>query len=463
MNMVQATGWDAVYQTRIAHGWLPYAVWSLLAVGLVVLAAAQIATGKRRAVAVQAVVALGCACVGGAITWFVSDGIVLFGVELGREVIGAAAGGFFVAGAFIAAAVMTHGWKRAFAIIMVPLTVLGAGLRINAIYGEFQTVGSLVDYSPYPPLDSAHISHATVSTAQWDTQVHSGAVRPAAEGALFNATIPATRSGFQTRHAVVWLPPAALAKHPPALPVFVMLSGQPGSPTRFFGASNTIAVLTQYAREHNGLAPIVVSPDQNTGMMTNSLCADTTKVGKAQTYLTQDVPDWIRTTLPVSGNPEDWVIGGFSQGGTCSTQLAPNFPTIYGNVLAVDGELAPTAGSRQSMIRDYFGGDADAYDRQVPVNAIKAHAPSNQVMVLGAGARDHTSLANVATIGEAARKAGWTVHMVKALGSGHDWRAVNATFTVALPWLCDCMGLGTTHTSFEQYAHEHEEKVEVLQ
>ena len=55
-----------------------------------------------------------------------------------------------------------------------------------------------------------------------------------------------------------------------------------------------------------------------------------------------------------------------------------HFPAIYGNVLAVDGELAPTAGSRQSMISDYFGGDAAAYDRQVPVNAIKAHAPSRR-------------------------------------------------------------------------------------
>ncbi|RYQ31313.1 alpha/beta hydrolase [Bifidobacterium pseudolongum] len=461
--MVQATGWDAVYQTRITHGWLPYAVWAMLGVGLVALAAAQIAAGKRRNVVKQAVAALVCACAGGAITWFISDGIVLFGVELGWEVIGAAAGGFFLAGAFIAAAVMTRGWKRVLAIAMVPLTVLGAGLRINAIYGEFQTVGSLVDYSPYPPLESAHVSRATVSVAQWNAQVRSGSVRPETEGKLFNATIPATRSGFRARHAVVWLPPAALAAHPPVLPVLVMLSGQPGSPSRFFGASNAVAVLTRYAREHNGLAPIVVSPDQNTGMMTNSLCADTTKVGKAQTYLTQDVPDWIRATLPASGDATDWVIGGFSQGATCSTQLAPNFPTIYGNVLAVDGELAPTAGSRQSMINDYFGGDEAAYDRQVPVNAIKAHAPSRQVMILGAGARDHTSLANVVTIGEAAREAGWTVHMVKAAGSGHDWRAVNATFAVALPWLCDRMGLDATPAAFEDYAHDHAQKVEVLQ
>ena len=41
--MVQATGWDAVYQTHITHGWLPYAVWAMLGVGLVALAAAQIA------------------------------------------------------------------------------------------------------------------------------------------------------------------------------------------------------------------------------------------------------------------------------------------------------------------------------------------------------------------------------------------------------------------------------------
>lgn len=443
--MASAAAWEGFYAIRITRGWFPILFWALVALGLATLiiaqSIAQSGRGRRRAVARQGLVALACGLVGGAAVWFVSNGIVLFGVELGWDVIIACAVGFLLLGFFVAAAVGTRGWRRALAIAMVPLTLVATGVRVNAIYGEYQTIGSLVDYSPYPHISTLHISLDTVSVDAWVRQVDAGEQTPAKEGRLLSVDIPNPASRFRARKGLVWLPPAALAKRPPRLPVMVMLAGQPGSPTRFFTASDTIADLTRYANEHDGLAPIVVSPDQNTAASRNSLCADTTRWGKAETYLTRDVPDWIRRNLPVSTDPADWTIGGFSQGGTCSTQIGPNHPELYGNVLAVDGEIAPTDGSVEQMVESYFGGDRAAYERQVPVNALRAHAPSKQVMILAAGENDTVSTANIATIGEEARKSGWTVVQIKVKDAGHDWRAVNRTLAIALPWLCDRMGL----------------------
>lgn len=439
--MACATAWEGFYAIRITRGWFPILFWALVALGLATLIIAQSDRTHRRALARQGLVALICGLVGGAAVWFVSNGIVLFGVELGRDVIIACAVGFLLLGFFVAAAIGTRGWRRALAIVMVPLTFVATGVRVNAIYGEYQTIGSLVDYSPYPHISTLHISLDTVSVDAWAKQVDAGEVTPAKEGKLLSVDIPNPASKFRARKGLVWLPPAALAKRPPKLPVMVMLAGQPGSPTRFFTASDTIADLTRYANEHDGLAPIVVSPDQNTAASRNSLCSDTTRWGKAETYLTRDVPDWIRRNLPVSENPDEWTIGGFSQGGTCSTQIGPNHPELYGNVLAVDGEIAPTDGSVEQMVERYFGGDRAAYERQVPVNALRAHAPSNQTMILAAGEKDVVSTANIATIGEEAKKAGWKVVEIKVKDAGHDWRAVNETLAVALPWLCDRMGL----------------------
>lgn len=439
--MASVAAWQWFYAIHITRGWFPILCWTLVAIGLAVLVAAQAQRGRRRVLTRQCVVAIVCGLVGGAAAWFVSDGIVLFGVELGWDVIVACAVGFLLLGFFVAAAVGTHGWRRVVAIVMVPLTLLATGVRVNAIYGEYQTIGSLVDYSPYPHISTLHVSLDTVSVDAWAKQVASGEVTPEKEGRLLSVDIPNPASKFRARKGLVWLPPAALAKRPPKLPVMVILAGQPGSPTRFFTASDTIDDLTKYANEHDGLAPIVVSPDQNTASSRNSLCSDTTRWGKAETYLTRDVPDWIRANLPVSRDPADWTIGGFSQGGTCSTQLGPNHPELYGNVLAVDGEIAPTDGNVEQMVEGYFGGDRAAYERQVPVNALRAHAPSKQTMVLAAGEKDTTSVANIATIGDAAEQAGWTVVRIKVKDAGHDWRAVNEAFAVALPWLCDRMGL----------------------
>ena len=130
--------------------------------------------------------------------------------------------------------------------------------------------------------------------------------------------IPNDRSQFSARPANIYLPPAALSEKPPALPVFVLLAGQPGSPDRLFTAGSIPAMMDAYAAQHDGLAPVVVSPDQNGSSFHNSLCVDSPVYGKAETYLSRDVPAWIRANLPVASQPRLWAIGGFSQGGTCS-------------------------------------------------------------------------------------------------------------------------------------------------
>ena len=55
-------------------------------------------------------------------------------------------------------------------------------------------------------------------------------------------------------------------------------------------------------------------------------------------------------------------------------------------------ELKPTNGSESSMISRFFRGDRTAYEKQIPINAIRNHAPSNQTLVIGAGERDHESV-----------------------------------------------------------------------
>ncbi|MEE1297068.1 MAG: alpha/beta hydrolase-fold protein [Bifidobacterium sp.] len=451
--MAFADGWkDAVASVRITEGWLPITVWALILGGMLVLGCAQVNRGRRKALAKEFIIALIVGLVGLGITWFLSNGIVAFGVELGWDVIIAVGVGLFFVGFFLGAAILAHGWRRAVAIVLIPVSLIGTGIRVDTIYGEFQTLGSLVDYSPYPHISSVKISTETVSMEQYRKQVKAGLEDVPSEGKLLSVDIPNTESGFKARKAMVWLPPAALAKHPPKLPVMVMLAGNPGSPTRYFNASTTMEILNEYAAKHDGLAPIVVSPDQNTSNTKNSLCSDTTKVGKAETYLTVDVPDWIRKNLPVSERAADWTIGGFSQGGTCSTQIGPNHPDLFGNVLAVDGELHPTDGSVESMVENYFGGDKSLYERQVPTNALKAHAPSTQTMILAAGANDLESINNIKTIGAAAKEAGWTVVEFVVKDTGHDWHAVNHTLEAALPWLCERQGLGSVDTTFADYS-----------
>jgi len=75
--------------------------------------------------------------------------------------------------------------------------------------------------------------------------------------------------------------------------------------------------------------------------MANSLCLDS-RLGRSATYLTSDVPQWIRATLQVDGDPRAWVVGGFSHGGTCALQMR-GAALCLGTITDDIGEISPTA------------------------------------------------------------------------------------------------------------------------
>lgn len=220
-----------------------------------------------------------------------------------------------------------------------------------------------------------------------------------------------------------------------------------------FTASGISRVMNEYASAHDGLAPIVVSPDQNGSAEHNTLCVDSPVYGNAATFVTKDVTSWIKKNLPVETAAEYWTIGGFSQGGTCTTQLGPRNPKVYGHMFPVDGEMRPSNGSESSMIQRFFGGSRAAYEAQIPVNAIAKHAPSTQTMFTVAGEQDPESVHNMKVIGAAAQDAGMDVQAVIAKGSGHDWHTVKNTLVPGIYWICAQMGLDSDSKPIGEYSN----------
>ncbi|KAA8816535.1 esterase [Bifidobacterium callitrichos] len=468
-------------QTSLVRGALPMTVFSLTALAGVALLVMLIAAAIRRAapvpapasaptpalIAVPLLAAVASGILGLIAAWLVSDVFMVFGVSLGWPVIitiacGIAGLGFLIAAIVVAnrrrvPRTVTRRVMRALAAVLVPLALASTGLRVDAIYGEYQTVGSLVGYSPYASIDSITVHRASMTVEQWRSRARAHrlpSMPDATAGRIVTADIPNTRSRFHARRAMVYLPPAALSPTPPRLPVMELLAGQPGSPGRLVAASGIASMMNAYAAAHDGLAPIVVVPDQNGADSLNSLCADTSQ-GNAETYLTRDVVDWAKRRLPVAKTPHMWAIGGFSQGGTCTTQLAPRHPDLYGAMLPVDGELKPTNGSVADMTRNYFRGRRADYDAQVPVNALAKLDPGEAnglALFAGAGARDVESVRNMRTIAAAARKAGMSeVTEIVVPGTGHDWHAVTAVWRPGVDWFGARTGLGDMTKELKDY------------
>ena len=165
----------------------------------------------------------------------------------------------------------------------VPLVLLSTARGVDSIYGEYQTIGPLVGYTPYASLGSIEVHKAAMSVSDWRSKAQKGSLPSMpSQGKVLTVDIPNAKSNFTARKAMIYLPPAALSDRPPALPVMELLAGQPGSPSRLIDAGNIAATMNAYAAKHDGLAPIVLVPDQNGEATHNSLCADTTQ-GNAET------------------------------------------------------------------------------------------------------------------------------------------------------------------------------------
>lgn len=426
-------------ELSLVRGIVPRTVFGLTAIAAIILVIGLALSksnkrGRLHPLIVSLIAAVLAGAAGMLVAWLVSDVFMVFGVSLGWPVIFTIAGGIAGVGFVIAAAVTMRGARRVLAIVLVPLVLLSTALG------------------------SIEVHKAAMSVSDWRSKAQKSSLPSMpSQGKVLTVDIPNAKSNFTARKAMIYLPPAALSDRPPALPVMELLAGQPGSPSRLIDAGNIAATMNAYAAKHDGLAPIVLVPDQNGEATHNSLCADTTQ-GNAETYLTTDVVNWAKKMLPVAKSARMWAMGGFSQGGTCTTQLVPRHPEIYGAMLPVDGELKPTNGSVAKMVQEYFAGDRKAYDEQVPVNAIAATGTPEQALFTGAGERDKESISNMRTIADAARKAGMEVTELIVPGTGHDWHAVQAVWRPGLDWFGERTGLGEMTKSLKEYP-----QVEVLQ
>ena len=420
---------DGLWHLRLIDGPVPIIIYLLAGTAVVVLLAR-----RRPRWLLVSVAAVACGAVlGWVIAWLVSDVWDSFGVALSlptRLWFTAAVALMFLALVNLFA---RSWWRKVVAALSVVIFALMGGVGINADIGEFPALGQVFGKTIIPPL-SAHFlaslrAHGT--PAQW--------TRPENlrfTGRVGTVEIPGTVSHFDARPAIIYLPPAALASNAPVLPVLIMMSGQPGAPSNIVTSGALPSIADAYAKEHRGLAPIVVVPDQLGDPEANPMCVDS-PLGHSATYLTVDVPQWIRSHLHVLAGPTGWAIGGFSQGGTCSIQLGAGHPELFGNILDISGQVAPHRGSIAATVRDAFAGSQASYDQASPLSLLTAGAPfpRHTLAIFAVGAKDTKFAPGAAIVARAASAAGMEVHSLVSPGTAHDWHTVQYALTRAIPLL----------------------------
>jgi S-formylglutathione hydrolase FrmB len=346
----------------------------------------------------------------------------------------------------LAVAVLHRGARtRAVGVALALLVAVCGGIQVNASFGTYPTLAAAFG-APLPgQVDSAAVlGHDVPVTAvaghgALDTAWRATTPLPAG-GQVTTATIPGTVSGFRARPAWIYLPPAYQANPRPLLPVLILLSGQPGEPRNWFDGSHVPEIMDAWAAEHGGLAPVVVVPDWTGSAAANPLCVDSVAGGDDYTYLTRDVPDWIRVELQVDPRPTRWAVGGLSAGATCAGQLAVNDPAQFPTFLFFSGQTEPTLSDRADTVAALFGGDEAAFVRIDPLDVLKSRAFPDSAAVFAAGAQDTTYGQQTRAVREAALAAGIDARYLDLPG-GHDSPFWAAALEGSMDWLGTRLGI----------------------
>ena len=351
----------------------------------------------------------------------------------------------------LALALLVLGWRRQrwWVRVLAPaaalLAVLGAAVGVDTVYGSYPTLWTALQLPPYDTASTAEVLGAAGQLPPATTAAHPLSQTwqaPAglrSTGAVIRADIPATRSGFVARSTWVYVPPAYFAPDHPLLPVLELIGGQPGGPRDWLDGGQLAQRMDRWAAAHDGLAPVVVMPDALGSPIADPMCLDS-PLGRSDTYLSQDVPAWVQSTLHVDPDHAHWAVGGFSFGGTCALQLAVAHPDLFPTFFDASGQQGPTLGDRARTVAAAFAGDDAAYTAHDPLVELATGRWPASAGYLVVGAQDPDYLPQARTVAAAARSAGLAVTFTELPG-GHDWAVWGGGFDRAMPWLATRMGL----------------------
>ncbi|MDQ4502063.1 alpha/beta hydrolase-fold protein [Sinomonas sp. ASV322] len=438
---------DALYDVRIVDGPAAVVCWALALAGLgslVILAARPRNDPWHRILMICAGAVAAAAAITAVAHWLLVDIANVFPEDLPAEVL--TASGFGVLGAVLAVAALVRigfarrAWgRRVVAILSAAAMALLSGQLINAYFGLNLTLADLAGVSlshirPFDPsLDRS--AHPTAALGAWS---RAGGLPPSGE--LRTVQIPAPSSGFAARPTYVYLPPAYFAPTRPELPVLLLVPGQPGNPSDWIVGGRLRHKLDRFAADHGGVAPVAVVVDPNGSPSANTMCMDT-KLGRAESYLVNDVIPWVKKHVSVAEDPSLWAAGGFSFGGTCAVQLLAKHPELVTSALGFAAEQEPAlAKDRTKTIDLAFDGDAAAFASEVPAHFF-ASSRHEGLLFLAAGSRDQDFTRQARVIAAQAQASGVEVHEFSADGEGHSWEMIAKAWPSGLDLLARRWGI----------------------
>jgi len=171
-------------------------------------------------------------------------------------------------------------------------------------------------------------------------------VRDTAAGPIMMTTLTGAKSGV-TGKIWVWLPPEyndpKYAKH--GFPVLTLYSGGQSAGYNTW-TDNQLPIEeadAQLAKQGKAHPFIMIMPVQNLDSNESRAleCSDIPGQPRIGTWMSQDIPDFVRANFRTVKGRDGWGVMGASTGAFCSAKLAMQHPGVFKAAVPIDGYFNP--------------------------------------------------------------------------------------------------------------------------
>jgi enterochelin esterase-like enzyme len=245
-----------------------------------------------------------------------------------------------------------------------------------------------------------------------------------------------------TRTVYVFLPPQYFQEgyyqnyH---FPVIELIHGFPGQPQDWITVLGANTLLDSLVSEGEAKPAVLVMPDANGERGVSLQCLNQAGGPQDDTFLSEDLPNFIAARLRVQQPGTGWGIAGYSEGGFCAANLALQHGRVYSFAGVLSGYFRPSDNQLINPVREVnpFGGNRQAAALNTPIELLRSLPPGQPLpqFWLGAGladAQDARSAENFAQLLQL-RQPGVTVKLTP--GDGHTMLTWRGLLPGMLAWM----------------------------
>jgi enterochelin esterase-like enzyme len=222
-------------------------------------------------------------------------------------------------------------WRSALVTVSVLVVAATAGLQVNRMTEAYPSWAALLGRAP------RHPAPAGAKFADGDVPASPGVI---GGSRVLSMTVAGPASGLSLQ-MYVYLPAGYAGSPRTAFPVIEATHGFPGTAATWMRKLRAQHYLDTEIAAGRMAPTVVVFPMQTPKALLDTECTNLVHGPQTETYLTADVPAYVRAHFHVRADRGGWGLIGYSAGGFCTNNLLLRHPDRYAAGACLSGYASP--------------------------------------------------------------------------------------------------------------------------